>query len=135
VQRTTSCACGQLRLQAEGDPIRVGCCSCRACQRQTSSALSVNSFFRREQVKVIQGISKEFVRYSDAGRWVRSHFCPDCGSTVYYEAEALPDEIGVPIGGFADSTFPAPTFMVFEETKHPWLLIPENAVAYPRGLR
>lgn len=132
MQRTASCACGQLQLQAEGDgdPIRVGLCSCLECQRRTGTAMAANAFFRREQVKAIQGIGKEFTRSSDAGRWIRRHFCPDCGSTVHYEAEALPGEVGVPIGGFADAAFPAPTFLLFEESKHPWAPIPENVVAY-----
>jgi hypothetical protein len=104
------------------------------CQRRTGSAMAANSFFRREQIKAIRGVSKEFARTGDAGRWVRNHFCPDCGSTVHYEAEAIPGVVGVPIGGFADAAFPAPTFLVFAETKHPWLLIPENVTAYRRGL-
>lgn len=133
MQRTASCACGQLQVRAEGDPILVGLCTCVECQRRTGSAMSANSFFHRAQIKAINGMSKEFVRAGGQGRWVRNHFCPDCGSTVHYEAEAIPGLIGVPIGGFADAAFPAPTFLVFEESKHPWLLVPENVVAYRRG--
>jgi hypothetical protein len=95
--------------------------------------MAANSFFRREQIKAIQGSSKAFVRTGGQGRWVRNHLCPDCGSTVHYEAEAIPGVIGVPLGGFADAAFPAPTFLVFEESKHLWLRVPENVTAYRRG--
>jgi hypothetical protein len=95
--------------------------------------MAANSFFRREQITAIQGVSKAFARTGDSGRWVKNYFCPDCGSTVHYEAEGIPGVTGVPIGGFADAAFPAPTFLVFEESKHPWLLIPEHVTAYRRA--
>jgi hypothetical protein len=31
------------------------------------------------------------------------HFCPSCGSTVYWEPARKPDMIGVAVGAFADA--------------------------------
>jgi hypothetical protein len=36
----------------------------------------------------------------------------------------LPDPIAVPIGAFADPTFPAPTVSGWEERRHPWPKLP-----------
>ena len=109
MQRKASCACGQLWLQAEGDPIRVSLCSCLKCQRRTGSAVAAVSHFRREQITAINGVRKEFTRCSETNRWVKNHFCPECGATAYYEAEVVPDVVAVPVGAFADPSFPAPT--------------------------
>ena len=54
------------------------------------------------------------------------HFCPDCGSTVFYQTD--PELIAVRIGNFADPTFPPPRVSVWEEgRRHPWVTPPEGA--------
>ena len=37
------------------------------------------------------------------------HFCPDCGSQVFYTEPTEPDLIVVSVGSFADPSFPPPT--------------------------
>ena len=36
------------------------------------------------------------------------HFCPECGSTLFWEPERMPPLIGVAVGAFADPSFPQP---------------------------
>ena len=68
-----------------------------------------------------EGRSKVYVRGSDAGRKIEIHFCPDCGSSVFWYGEFAPDLIGVAFGAFADPSMPWPTLSVFETTRHPWV--------------
>ena len=68
-----------------------------------------------------EGPSKVYVRGSDSGRKIEIHFCPDCGSSVYWYAEFGPGFIGIALGGFADPSMPWPTFSVWETTRHPWV--------------
>src|SRR5436305_12646574 len=96
--REACCSCGQLRLEAEGDPVRVSMCHCLACQRRTGSAFSMQARFPAERVR-IDGRATEYTRISDDGEARTFHFCPDCGATVYYMLDA--DLIAVPIGAFA----------------------------------
>ena len=49
------------------------------------------------------------------------HFCPDCGSSVFWYAEVVPDLIGIAFGAFADPSMPRPTLSVWETTRHPWV--------------
>ena len=72
---------------------------------------------------MISGVSKEYVRTAASGGKVRSYFCPDCGSTVWWKADNLPAMIGVAIGAIADPNFPAPVRSVFEQSKHVWVEI------------
>ncbi|CAE7673067.1 unnamed protein product, partial [Symbiodinium pilosum] len=50
------------------------------------------------------------------------HFCPYCGSTVWYTADADNERIGIKIGCFTDPTFPPPKLSGFEGYRHPWAL-------------
>jgi len=70
------------------------------------------------------GNSTNYVRVGDEGRTATFHFCPQCGSTVYYRLEGQPDHVAVPVGAFADPGFPAPTFSIYEERKQPWVGLP-----------
>jgi hypothetical protein len=83
----------------------------------------VQARFPRERV-AISGRSKEFVRIGDSGGRLRFSFCPECGSTVHYELDSQPDLIAVPVGAFADPTFPPPKFSVYEARRHPWAETP-----------
>jgi len=70
------------------------------------------------------GRASTYVRVGDEGGRITQSFCPDCGSTVYYQLE--PDLLGVPVGAFADPTFPAPRVSVYESRRHPWVTIPDG---------
>jgi hypothetical protein len=109
-------------VETEDDPLRVSVCHCFACQQRTGSAFGVQARFARERTSV-SGPSTAYVRTGDSGGKSTFHFCPTCGSTVYYELEGIPDAIAIPVGAFADSTFPGPKIAVFEVRRHPWVTI------------
>jgi hypothetical protein len=75
----------------------------------------------------IEGRASEYVRVADSGKRLTYYFCPHCGSTVYYQLQDFPDLVAVTIGSFADPTFPAPKFSVYESRKHPWSETPADA--------
>jgi hypothetical protein len=119
--REAACSCGQLRLEAEGDPVRISICHCLACQRRTGSAFAAQARFPSERVRVT-GRHSEYVRLSDDNREERRfRFCPECGGTVFYTTGDSPDLIAVTLGAFADPEFPAPTVSVYESRRHPWV--------------
>src|SRR6185436_2041064 len=115
--REAACSCGRLRLTAEGEPVRISVCHCLACQRRTGSAFGVQARFERAPAR-IEGRSTTYTRTGDSGGRATFHFCPECGATVYYDIEAIPDVIAVPVGAFADPTFPAPRVSVYEARQH-----------------
>jgi hypothetical protein len=123
--REAACSCGQLRLTAEGDPIRISMCHCLACQRRTGSAFGIQARFPADRVRVT-GRYAEFVRVSDEGEERTFCFCPDCGATVFWMP--VPDAITVAIGAFADPTFPPPTVSVYGSRRHPWVSLPDTVL-------
>jgi len=80
---------------------------------------------RREQV-TFAGKAATWVRTAESGNTLTFHFCPTCGSTVYWEGEGFPGYVAVAIGNFADPNFPAPSIAVWEETRHPWVSLPPD---------
>ena len=123
--RIASCTCGQLTAKVSGEPVRVSVCHCYACQRRTGSVFAAQARFARQAVE-ISGTGTDHVRIGDEGGRARFTFCPTFGVTVYYVAEGREDSIVVPVGAFAESSFPAPTFSVYEDGMHARVTMPKD---------
>lgn len=121
--RIASCSCGQLQVHVTAEPVRVSVCHCLACQRRTGSVFGAQARFS-SAVVTTNGRSNEYVRVGDEGSRTRFHFCPDCGSTVYYVSEAMEETVAIPVGAFADPKFPSPVVSVYEERMHSWVFMP-----------
>ncbi len=125
--RTASCRCGQLRATVTGEPVRVSVCHCLNCKKRSGSAFAVQARWPRAQVR-IEGASKSFVKVADSGNRATFHFCPECGSDVYYEIDGKVDDtfndlVAIPLGAFDDPFFGSPDYSVFEGRKHDWVEI------------
>jgi hypothetical protein len=81
----------------------------------------------------IEGASKVYARNADSGYEVRFHFCPNCGSNIYYEFDRSPDECGIPVGTFADPDFVSPTYSAYEESMHHWVRLPSGIDHFPKA--
>jgi hypothetical protein len=126
--RHAACDCGQLRLEADGEPVAVSICHCLACQRRTGSAFGLQAGYRAEQVRT-EGRYTEYSRVSDEEDRQEHNFafCPECGSTVFgTEPEASEEFVVVFVGAFADPTFPPPTESGYESRRHPWVGLPDG---------
>jgi hypothetical protein len=128
--RVASCSCGQARLECSAEPVRVSVCHCLDCQRRSGSAFAVQARFHGDHVKRT-GATTTYVRTGGSGGKTTHHFCATCGTTVFYtadgtEAPYTPDYVAIPVGTFADPTFPTPTVSVYEERRHPWVKVLEG---------
>jgi hypothetical protein len=100
-------------------------CHCLSCQRRTGSVFGAQARFPRKSVR-INGESSLYVRTADSGDPITFHFCPSCGSTVFYHQDQDPEQTAVPVGAFADPDFPPPTVSVYEDRMHSWVAVPED---------
>jgi hypothetical protein len=125
MERIAQCHCGSLRAMTSGEPILVNMCHCTDCQRRTGGVAGHGAAFEKALVR-IEGPRKVFEREGAEGRKVRFYFCPNCGTSVYWDADMRPDWYLVAVGTFADPDFPAPAVSVFEESKHAWTLLPDH---------
>jgi hypothetical protein len=81
--------------------------------------------FSSDQVDVV-GRFSDYSRISDEADRKEHvfHFCPDCGSQVFYTEPTEPDLIVVSVGAFADPSFPPPTESGYDSRRHPWVGLP-----------
>lgn len=125
-QHEAACHCGQLRIRLNGAPALVSSCHCIACQRRTGALFGASAFFARGQVEARQGEERLFKRKAETGAELTFHFCPTCGSNVYWENSRMPERVCVAVGAFGDPQFPQPARTVWAKTKHAWLAFPDD---------
>ena len=63
----------------------------------------------------------------------RFHFCPHCGSNLYWEGDRDPAVCGVAVGAFDPASFPPPSDSIWEESMHRWLGLPSGTVHHERA--
>jgi len=123
--RTASCRCGLVTARCEGEPVRISVCHCLECQKRSGSAFAAQARWPEDQVTTF-GETRSWDQIVDSGNKATFHFCPTCGSTLFYMLEKFPGVVAVAIGAFADPNFPPPRFSVWEERKHDWVTIGGN---------
>jgi hypothetical protein len=102
-------------------PVNVGPEALSGCRRPLSA----------DQVRVV-GRFSDFARVSDEADRKEHvfHFCPDCGSQVFYTEPTEPDLIVVSVGSFADPSFPPPTESGYDSRRHNWVELPDSIQRY-----
>ena len=127
--RTATCRCGQLCVTCTGEPVRVSVCHCYDCQKRSGSVFAAQARFPADAV-MISGEHKLYEHIGDSGNLASFHFCPTCGTTLWYHARPHRDLFAIPTGAFADKDFPEPIYSVFEECKHPWVTIAGDGIEH-----
>ena len=72
----------------------------------------------------VAGESNQWTRTADSGQTTTYHFCPTCGSTVYYGGGNFPELVAIPLGALDDPYIvDSPDYSVWERRKHDWFEI------------
>jgi hypothetical protein len=69
----------------------------------------------------IQGELKTYQDKGDSSRPVYRRFCPNCGSGIMAEADALPGLAIVLVGGFDEPSIFTPTVEIYCSSAQPWV--------------
>ncbi|KAI0113043.1 Mss4-like protein [Daldinia grandis] len=77
------CLCGKIRISTEGEPLNKMLCHCLDCHKISGSAFSTNVVVPVAGFKVLSGTPKTYFTPGDSGQGITSHFCGDCGSTLW----------------------------------------------------
>lgn len=105
---TGGCLCGRVRLEAVGEPLRVGVCHCLDCRKHHGALFHASAIFRASDVSVTGSTS------AYAGR----HFCPHCGSSVF---SVTGDELEVHLGALDAPNQFKPTYELWTVRRESWL--------------
>ncbi len=96
---TGGCHCGAIRYQVDGEALNHGLCHCTDCRRHAGAPMVGWTMYPEGAVKVLQGAPKVYTS-SENGR---RHFCPDCGTGLFYtNAVVLPGIIDIQSGTYDD---------------------------------
>jgi hypothetical protein len=115
--RRGGCLCGAVRLEASGEPYRVGICHCLDCRKHHGTVFHTYAVFPAAAVTV----TGETADYR--GR----HFCPVCGSSLFGRSG---NEIEVPLGTFDATSQLKPTYELWVRRREDWLPLFDVARRY-----
>ena len=123
------CLCGAVRYRITLPPLDTGYCHCRMCQRSSGGPVQASAEIPIAGFALIKG---ELKAYRSSPGAVR-HFCPHCGTSVFWEGDKNPATGGVAVGCFADPDFPPPDSSGWEEAMHSWLGLPPEIAHFPQS--
>ena len=128
------CVCGAVRYRVTARPLVSQACHCRFCQRRVGSAFATLAYFDEASVELVQGRLSEYEHHSDeSGRWLRTQFCPRCGTTLFISVELRPGLKGVATGTFDDPDRVPVERHIWVRSKRPWVVIPAGMPTFPQG--
>ena len=103
--RTASCNCGAIRIEARGQPMRVGLCHCINCRKAGGASWKDTTVSR--------------------------HFCPSCGSVLFGASDGA-GEIAIGLGAFdVAPTGLAPTYELWAGRREKWLEVVTPTEQFP----
>ncbi|MBK1613810.1 aldehyde-activating protein [Rubrivivax gelatinosus] len=104
-----SCRCGQARLAARGQPLRVGICHCTDCRQESGSAFTFYGVWPADR----------FEHSGETAEFMGRRFCSRCGSRLFALDE---QEAEVKLGALAEApTSLVPGYELWVKRREPWL--------------
>ena len=128
---TGGCLCGKVRYNAEADPVFIGVCHCRNCQKESGSAFAIVVGVPQTAL-IVQGELKTYTDKGDSGQPMYRRFCPECGSTVLDEAGAMPGVLMVQVGTLDDPSWVKPTSQIYCDSAQPWVQLGGEWQRFPK---
>ena len=119
LQFTGGCACGALRYECNVDPLFMGNCHCRDCQKSGGGAYEPAIGVPAAALK-ITGTVKYYDSKDDSGNTVSRGFCPDCGSRVVSKTSGMPELAIVLAGSLDDGSKFQPQVDLYTSSAQSW---------------
>jgi hypothetical protein len=69
----------------------------------------------------VSGSPKTFTKIGDSGKPIHRRFCPECGSSIMDEADALPNIAMVNVGTLHDRSWVKPLSQIYCNSAQPWV--------------
>lgn len=115
---TGGCMCGAIRYECSAEPLAMGICHCRDCQRATGSAFAAALIVPRSAMTITGEVKYHGVT-GDSGNLVSRGFCPRCGSRLF-GTPANPDVISIQAGSLDDPSWFKPQAEIYVASAQPW---------------
>lgn len=113
---TGGCQCDAVRFALYGEPVRIGVCHCRMCQKAAGAPFMALADIPLTAFAWTRGTPATFRSSSRADR----DFCARCGTPLSYR-KIDGDKIELMCGAFDEPARVAPTYAVGTESKVAWV--------------
>jgi hypothetical protein len=127
-----SCLCGTVRYEVRGTPLVMYYCHCGTCRKATGSSFATNVIVSASDFAVVAG-RERLAAYESSPEKYR-HFCSQCGSPIYSQAEQTRDVVSVRCGTLDDDPGTRPSQHIHVGSKAPWYEIADDLPQQPAGL-
>lgn len=132
MQLTGQCYCGDIRYEANGDPILRVQCHCRECQYLSGGGPNYTLGMPAEGFSYTQGKPSQFTR-TDIDNAVTREFCTRCGTQILTRVPALPQVVLIKVGTLDEpAAFGTPEMAIFTIDRQVFHLLPEDIPSFER---
>lgn len=127
--RDGGCLCGAVRYSVDWPPIAVATCSCKNCQKQAGSALSVIAVMPSAALR-ITGALTTYTDTAERGKDVYRKFCGVCGSPVVTETPETTEQglVFIKAGTLDETSDLSPTVHYWTCSAPAWMILSETGV-------
>lgn len=123
------CLCGQLRYEADGEPLYAGFCCCADCRKASGSGFIPFMGFAGSAVR-FTGQTRQFVSKAARGGDSVRNFCPVCGGLVFGGIVGEDESHTIYAGSLDDPTIFQPQMAIFTRDRPPWVLLPPGLTTF-----
>ncbi len=116
---TGGCICGAVRYECNADPMFMGNCHCRDCQKASGSAYDAAIGVPAAALKVT-GMVKYHDTKAASGNTISRGFCPDCGARLFAKSTGYTDLAMFTAGSLDDPSLYRPTMDIFIDSAQKW---------------
>jgi hypothetical protein len=116
---TGGCVCGAVRYECSAEPLLMGNCHCRDCQRATGGPYEPALAVPDAALK-INGKPKYYATKADSGATISRGFCPECGARMFAITTGMSDVMILAAGSLDDPAMFTPAMDFFTSSAQPW---------------
>ena len=131
-KQTGQCLCGSMQYEISEEPIITAACHCTHCQKATGSAYSLNICVPENGFAIKGETLRSYIDQGDSGLPLQRHFCHQCGSPLYTQADAMPGIIIVKAGTLDDTSEFKPVANIWCQSKMDWLTQDNNMLDFDK---
>lgn len=128
-----SCLCGSIKYESAAEPVLVGVCHCKHCQKQSGSAFSMMVAVPKGSLQITGDSLTDYHDVGDSGQPVTRRFCSKCGSPVVSDVAITPMFDWVKAGTLDDTSWFSPQFHMFCEHAQSWVQPTDGVPRIPRN--
>jgi hypothetical protein len=122
------CVCGAVRYRIDAPTIGARICHCRICQKSMAAPFAAQASFPASSLTR----SGNTERYRTSQRLYR-HFCPTCGTRVFFEPVDFPDRVAVPVATLDDPSAIEPEMHIWISSKLEFVRLHDELPKYEEG--